>query len=168
MDDVPALKALCEAHDRIEHYLHLDLPNAPTLRHHADRALVGVLTVQGGEPPELCLLVDPDHRRRGIGRGLLGRAKAELVGGASELLLTADARSDAGRAFAAAVGARYRFSEYRMELERVPDDQPWPTSLVLRPAGPAAAGTFASIRSAALGAPDSLARGRPVRAGMRA
>ena len=167
MVDIFALKALCEAHDRIDHYLHLDLPDPPTLRHHADGALVGVLTVQVGEPPEVCLLVHPDHRRRGIGRGLLERAKAELVGGAGELLLTADARSDAGRAFAAAVGASHRFSEYRMELERVPDDQAWPTLLALRPAGPDDADTFASIRAAAYGDPYNETRGRQVEAELR-
>jgi GNAT superfamily N-acetyltransferase len=71
MDDVAALKALCDERDRLDNILHLDAGDAPPLRHHAGGALVGVLTVQAGDPPEVCLLVHPAHRRRGIGRRLL-------------------------------------------------------------------------------------------------
>ena len=130
--------------------------------------LVGAATVQAGTPPEVCLLVHPDHRRRGVGRRLLGRTTAVCRRrGAAELLLTVDARSAGGTAFAEAVGARYRFSEYRLELARVPEARPWPAPVRLRPATPADAAAVAHVGAAAFGEPDEAARARDVGAGMR-
>jgi ribosomal protein S18 acetylase RimI-like enzyme len=169
VEEVEALKAVCDRHDGIEHVLHLDAPGAPALLRRAGGVLVGALTIQAGDPPEVCLLVHPAHRRRGVGRWLLGRAKAACRRrGAAELLLTADERSAGGRAFAEAVGARYRFSEYRMELERVPEDRPWPAPLWLRRATVDDAAAFAHVGAAAFGDPDEEARRRLVEEGMRA
>jgi ribosomal protein S18 acetylase RimI-like enzyme len=166
--EVEALKAICDRHDGFEHALHLEAPAAPPLRHRAAGVLVGVLTVQDGDPPEVYPLVHPAHRRRGVGRRLLGRAAAACRRrGAAEVLLTADERSAEGRVFAEAVGARYRFSEYRMELERVPEDRPWPTPLRLRQATAEDAGTYAHVGGAAFGDPDEETRRRHAEEGMR-
>jgi ribosomal protein S18 acetylase RimI-like enzyme len=148
--------------------LHLEAPAAPPLLHRIAGVLVGAATVQAGDPPEVCLLVHPAHRRRGVGRRLLGRPAAVCRRrGAAELLLTVDERSAGGQAFAEAVGGRYRSSEYRMELERVPEERPWPTPVRLRPATPADAVAFAHVEVAAFGEPDAAARARGVEAGMR-
>jgi ribosomal protein S18 acetylase RimI-like enzyme len=166
-EELAALQAICARHDAIEHVLHLEAPAAPPLLHRAAGVLVGALTIQAGDPPEVCLLVHPAHRRRGVGRRLLrGAAAACRRQGASALLLTVDELSAGGTAFAEAVGARYRFSEYRMELERVPEARPWPAPLQLRPATPEDAAAFARV-GAAFGDPDAAARARGVRAGMR-
>ena len=167
--EVEALMAVCDRHDGIAHVLHLAATDAPPLLQRTAGVLVGALTVQDGDPPEVCLLVHPAHRRRGVGRGLLKRAAvAALRRGAAEIVLTADERSAGGRAFAEAVGARYRFSEYRMELERVPEDRPWPTPLRLRRATAADAAAFARVGGAAFGDADEEARRRRVEEGMRA
>jgi ribosomal protein S18 acetylase RimI-like enzyme len=166
--DVAALLAICDRHDAIAHVLHLEAAAAPPLLYRVAGVLVGAATVQAGEPPEVCLLVHPEHRRRGVGRRLLGRtATVCRRGGAAELLLTVDERSAGGKAFAAAVGARYRFSEYRLELVRVPEARPWPAPLHLRPATPEDAATVARVGAAAFGDPDAAARARGVAAGMR-
>jgi ribosomal protein S18 acetylase RimI-like enzyme len=167
--EVEALKAICDRHDGFEHALHLENPGVPPLLHRAGGVLVGVSTVQDGDPPEVCLLVHPAHRRRGVGRRLLGRAGAMCRRrGAGVVLLTVDERSAGGKAFAEAVGARYRFSEYRMELERVPEDRPWPAPLRLRRATAEDASTFAQVGGAAFGDPDEEARRRRVEEEMRA
>jgi ribosomal protein S18 acetylase RimI-like enzyme len=167
-EELAALLATCARSDAIEHVLHLEAPAAPPLLHRIASVLVGAATVQAGVPPEVCLLVHPAHRRRGVGRRLLGRAAAACRRrGAAALLLTVDERSAGGKAFAAAVGGRYRFSEYRMELERVPEARPWPTPVRLRPATPADAAAFAHVGAAAFGEPDAVARARGVAAGMR-
>src|SRR5262249_56758581 len=84
------------------------------------------------------------------------------------VLLTSDERSAGGRVLAEAVGACYRFSEYRMELERVPEDRPWPAPLRLRRATAADAAAVAHVGAAAFGDPDEAARRRGVEEGMRA
>jgi ribosomal protein S18 acetylase RimI-like enzyme len=167
-DEIEALQAICDRHDAFEHVLHLEAPAAPPLLHRAAGVLVGAATVQDGDPPEVCLLVHPEHRRRGIGRRLLGRAATACRRrGAPELLITADERSAGGEAFALAVGARYRFSEYRMELERVPENRPWPMPVRLRTATPEDAAAFAHVGAAAFDDPQQDARTRRVGAGMR-
>jgi len=167
-EELAALQEICARHDAIEHVLHLEAPAAAPLLQRAGGVLIGAATVQAGTPPEVCLLVHPEHRRRGVGRRLLGRTMAACRRrGAAELLLTVDERSAGGTAFAAAVGARYRFSEYRMELERVPEERPWPVPLRLRPAAPADAVAVARVGAAAFREPDPAARARNVEAGMR-
>jgi ribosomal protein S18 acetylase RimI-like enzyme len=167
-EELAALQAICARHDAIEPVLHLEAPAAPPLLYRAAGVVVGALTIQAGDPPEVCLLVHPAHRRRGVGRRLLGRTMVACRRrGAADLLLTVDERSAGGAAFAAAVGARYRFSEYRMELERVPDERPWPAPLILRPATAADAVAVARVGTAAFREPDPAARARGVEAGMR-
>jgi ribosomal protein S18 acetylase RimI-like enzyme len=97
--------------------------------------LAGVASIFGRQELEVCLAVAPKDRRRGIGRALLASARDAVAHeGKSEYLLVADEASVAGRAFVAAMGGRYRESEYRMILNEraVPAGRDWPTPVQVR------------------------------------
>lgn len=86
-----------------------------------DGALVGFCTLSGDDDPELelCGMVHPAYRRRGIGRALLGAALASARRRLATLRVLAicEDTSAAGRAFVAAAGGKHSFSENRMETD---------------------------------------------------
>jgi ribosomal protein S18 acetylase RimI-like enzyme len=85
-----------------------------------DDTLVGFCTLVGGDDPELelCGMVHPAYRRRGIGRALLRAARdsAKRRLAAIRVLLICEASAAAGRAFVAAAGGTHSFDEHRMEI----------------------------------------------------
>jgi ribosomal protein S18 acetylase RimI-like enzyme len=164
---VDALKATCDRHDGIDQPLHLG-DECPLRLHEVDGALVGVATLQIGEPLEACLLVHPAHRRRGIGRLLLEGVKAECRRRDEGLLLTCEDRSESGKRFAEAVGARYRSSEYALELAELPAERAWPELIELREVGLADVAEFIRVGAAAFGDLEVFDREARVRQGMRA
>ncbi len=89
-----------------------------------DGALVGFCTLEGEDGPELelCGMVHPAYRRRGIGRALLASALASARRrlAALRVLVICEDASAAGRAFVAAAGGKHRFSENRMETTAMP------------------------------------------------
>ncbi len=86
--------------------------------YYANGELVGILTLQPGDPIEVSLAVHPDHRRQGIGRTLLDAARTECMGrGLSRWYLVCERASQTGRGFVTTVGGRYRYSEYRLKFE---------------------------------------------------
>lgn len=89
-----------------------------------DGALVGFCTLSGDDDPELelCGMVHPAYRRRGIGRALLGAALASARRRLATLRVLAicEDASAAGRAFVAAAGGKHSFSENRMETTAMP------------------------------------------------
>jgi ribosomal protein S18 acetylase RimI-like enzyme len=81
--------------------------------------LVGFLTFYMSREPEASLAVHPGHRRRGIGTALLRSANDSCKDrGVNKFLLVCEDKSVSGKAFIKHVGAQYRFSEYRMKLQR--------------------------------------------------
>jgi ribosomal protein S18 acetylase RimI-like enzyme len=141
------LMDLCNRHEGLDLPLNLEPTGAgPEGRtsqffFHEAGSLLGVLTLDGEMHPEVCLAVHPDHRRKGIGRALLVAGLEECRrGGSPEALLVCEERSASGNAFVNAIGAVYRYSEFRMVL----DGYAWPGpshapdsagALLLRPAG---------------------------------
>jgi ribosomal protein S18 acetylase RimI-like enzyme len=70
---------------------------------------------------EAYVIVDPQHRRKGIGRSLVNAAKESCTRvGMQKFLLVSEDKSASGKAFAQAIGGEYRHSEYRMRLEGKP------------------------------------------------
>ncbi|PWK05133.1 GNAT family N-acetyltransferase [Tumebacillus permanentifrigoris] len=122
---VKALADLCNHHDGIELKL-----NYNTLRErpigqtndfftYVDGELRGFLALYAfnSREAEICGMVHPDDRRQGMFRALLEQGLAELKHrGIPKILLVVDNRSTSGRAFAEAVGATYKVSEYKMHL----------------------------------------------------
>src|SRR5439155_6574314 len=111
---------------------------------------------------ELCGLVHPEHRRKGIGRALLAAAQEECRRhGVQEILLVSEAASRSGRAFVEAVGARYRFSEYRMELDTASIRRgPHPRSVQLECVDVRDAATLIRLTSASFADPEEEVRPR--------
>src|SRR5690348_10951585 len=104
-----------------------------------DGALVGFCTLSGDDDPELelCGMVHPAYRRRGIGRALLEAALASARRRLATLrvLVICEDASAAGRAFVAAAGGKHSFSENRMETT-TPPARTTPQRLSVLPAGP--------------------------------
>lgn len=91
---------------------------------YAGERLVGFAQLDGfgGPEMELCGMVHPDYRRRGIGTALL---RAALAGagrqmGVVRVLVIVEDASTSGRAFIARQRAERQFSEYRMEIAAPP------------------------------------------------
>ena len=146
-DEARHLADLCNRHEGLDLPLNLEQTGAGPEGHtnqfffRETGSLLGVLTLDGEMNPEVCLAVHPDHRRKGIGRALLKAGVDECRRrGSPEALLVCEERSQSGNAFANALGAAYRYSEFRMVL----DGRAWPGpshapagqgALPLRPAG---------------------------------
>jgi ribosomal protein S18 acetylase RimI-like enzyme len=129
--EVRALAALCNARDGLDLKLTVEvseddeaLPAEPAqafLRYERG-ALVGyaALDYGGGHEAELCGMVHPAARHRGIGQALLAAARAACPAlGVSELLLICEAQSVDGVRFATAASTGPRFAEDHMERDAV-------------------------------------------------
>ena len=87
--------------------------------YYKDGALVGFLTADGlgFVEAEATGMVYPSHRRQGVWRALVAAAQTEcLRQDTTSLILIADQRSRAAKPTCEALGARYIFSEHKMEL----------------------------------------------------
>jgi GNAT superfamily N-acetyltransferase len=125
--EIEALAVACKEH---EPGLDLPLYLAPTRRAggettlihcYDDDVLVGLANLTPGDEVEVVGMVHPAQRRKGIGRALLDAVRqACQLRGASSLTLVCEAAAPSGQAFAAAVGAAYRYAEHRMALDRAP------------------------------------------------
>jgi ribosomal protein S18 acetylase RimI-like enzyme len=84
-------------------------------------ALAGYCSLDGNwRSIELCGMVAPEQRRRGIGNALLVAALAVCkASDAQEALLICEEASPAGKALAAAHGGQMAFAEHRMELQDI-------------------------------------------------
>ncbi|MGH2403565.1 MAG: GNAT family N-acetyltransferase [bacterium] len=166
--EVRRLIDICNKHEDLDLSINLeagpDPANTPNqfLQYHGD-SLVGILSFQGNREIEMCLAVHPDHRRKGIGRGLLKTAREEVRRrGRSDLLLVCEETSRSGRAFVKAVEAQYRFSEYRMRLDprTAPGRQPTRGPVRLRQAGARDADVVARLISVSFNRSEEEERAR--------
>lgn len=121
--EVRRLVDACNTHEGLDLTFNLEAApeagNGPNqFLHYDHETLVGLLSLQGGREIEVCLAVHPAHRRKGIGHTLLDAARRDVKRrGRAHWLLVCEEASRSGRAFVKAVGAEYRFSEYRMRLD---------------------------------------------------
>jgi mycothiol synthase len=129
LEDLPEIRAVMEASMRTD-----DLPGLGPSE--IDRRVVRVpadpgqtlVAVDDGRIVGYCsatiddLTVHPDHRRRGHGRRLVEAACALLAGrGQAELVIYVPSHLPASRAFAQALGFRYRSSLWQFELDPAAD-----------------------------------------------
>ena len=158
-----ALRDLCNQQDGLDLKLGISASfRSPISEPYAllcmvDGALVGFCTLSGDNGPELelCGMVHPTYRRRGIGRALLDAAleSAQRRLAVLRLLVICEDASASGRAFVAAAGGAHSFSENRMETD-TPPARTTPKRLDVRPAGPADAPDLAHIISVSFGQSD--------------
>ena len=166
--EAAALLDLCNRHDGTDLPIVLaDLASTSDVRtalpYRNGGTLVGFAAVPDDPEPETCLLIHPDYRRRGIGTALINELRTELRRrGLAECLLVTDTASPSAGPFLEALAIPYRFSEYRLELDRTATDRsrPRPAGLTLRPADPADAGALATVLMAAFDESEAEARGR--------
>jgi ribosomal protein S18 acetylase RimI-like enzyme len=171
--DAQALRALVNSHDGLVLKIGLDggpasPEQAPTkFLVYEGSTLVGYcgVDVHGGGEPEICGMVHPDYRRRGIGRALLARAvEASKQYGAEKLLVIVEENSAAGKPFVQQAGGTYQFGENRMQLvlgkttnqkrHATSDD----SAIHIRAAGPEALDTLVRVTAAVFGDPEEQVR----------
>ena len=167
--DVVALAAMCNAHESLELKLNVDTPpddddaGGNDFLYYADGALTGYCALDIGSGVELCGMVHPAYRRRGIGRALLAAATGELRRrGVGKLLLICERDSRSGQAFVAETTAQYRFGESRMRLDLTTfkSASPPDTRLSVREAGREDSEALTRTLSAAFDDPWDAVRAR--------
>ena len=134
-----------------------------------DAALIGFAHMDGTTAVEASGVVHPAHRRQGIGRRLLAAVTAACrERGLANFLLVCDESAPSGRAFAEAVGARFRFAEYSLELDPAAASRLGFAEgpVRLRPATVRDLDTVARLAAAAFADPEDEVRER-VERGMR-
>ena len=115
-----ALKRVCDAADGLDLKVSWGgIGDAPQVfMAHAGGALVGFASLDGdGMVAELCGMVAPDWRRRGLGMRLFEAARLWFRhGGGEQLYAICEDASAPGRAFVESLSAQRSFTEHRMEL----------------------------------------------------
>ena len=128
-----------------------------------DGTLIGFAHMDGMEAVEVSGMVHPAHRRQGVGRSLFETVKVACrERGLADLLLVCDESAPSGRVFAEAVGARFRFAEYSLELDQAAASRMAPPEgpVKLRPADVRDRDTLVRLSAAAFGDPEDEVRQR--------
>ncbi|RHW42555.1 GNAT family N-acetyltransferase [Neobacillus notoginsengisoli] len=123
LEEIKGLQAVCEEAGGFKLKLNWDmLASRPQGRkddflHYEEGRLIGFIGLYGfGNKVELCGMVDPAFRRKGIFSRLLNEAVAVAEKrGARQILLNAPAGSESARAFLNHVPNRYFMTEYQMK-----------------------------------------------------
>jgi ribosomal protein S18 acetylase RimI-like enzyme len=164
LDDIKELQSVCEAERHFELKLNWDMlrdraeGEKNDLFHYEDGKLVGFIGLYGfGSKVEVCGMIHPDYRRRGIFTRLFeeaGRVIRER--GFTKVLLNAPASSESAKGFLSTVPCTYAFSEHQMKWQ--PREMARPTDVVLRPATPDDRETEIQLDVSAFGEPEADAR----------
>jgi ribosomal protein S18 acetylase RimI-like enzyme len=156
--EVQALAALCNQREGLDLKLAfpLDQSTEPSaFLCYADGRLVGYSALDGDE---VCGMVHPDSRRRGIGRKLLTAALEEAGRRHHpQLLLICEANSSSGQGFVAAQNGQHAFGEYRMILETLRETPPNDLPIQLQEAGPEDVELLTEILAESFGDPVEMA-----------
>lgn len=124
LNDIHSLQQICEETGNIKLKLNWD-----TLKSRADEEndyfhydnsgnLLGYLALYNfGGPVELCGMVHPNHRRKGIFSSLFNEAVKQLAQ-ARKLLINAPASSQSAEGYIKSLPCTYSFSEYQMKRHK--------------------------------------------------
>ena len=156
----------CNRHDGLDLPIWFESPQAASdvaayFLEFEHGSLIGLAWLPDDPEPEACFIVHPEHRRRGVGKRLLAAVRTECRRrGLPGLLLVCDEASGSGLAFLAAIGARFRSAEYRLELDPAAIDRSRTghDALHLRRAGADDAATLARLRAAIFAVTEAEAR----------
>jgi len=123
------LMEVCNKHDTIDLSVNLNLSilidrtgdEESDLLYYENNKLVGYVGIYSffkKDEVEICGMVHPDFRRRGIFTRLFEAAKSECKERwIKTILLVNEQKSESGKAFAVSVKASHEFSEYRMKYD---------------------------------------------------
>ncbi|HEY7092434.1 MAG TPA: GNAT family N-acetyltransferase, partial [Ktedonobacterales bacterium] len=124
--------------------------------------LVGYAALDGGPPEaELCGMVAPAHRRKGIGRALLDAVSdACRRANVYRLLLICEDASTSGQGFVRAINAAHSFSELHMEMDAPPAAEQPRKDMLVREATPQDYDALAEVLVSAFGGSYDHTRAR--------
>lgn len=161
---IEQLLAICNQHEGIVLPLEFDdegpSAHVPHWLVFHEQTLIGYAGLRVWSAVEFSGMVHPAHRRKGVGRALLAAVLAESNRAGKPALLVLDEAAGSGRAFATAVGARFRFAEHRMLLDQSALDRSRtaPPGFAVRSAGLADIDALAQVQAAAFDDPEELTR----------
>jgi ribosomal protein S18 acetylase RimI-like enzyme len=127
LQEIEVLQKECEAGEPFQLKLNWDMlrnhdeKEINHIFHYENGCLVGFLGIYGfGSKVELCGMVKPSHRRKGIFTQLFSEAiKIIKEHSITEILLNAPANSLSAKGFLQKVTCEYSFSEYQMQWEKI-------------------------------------------------
>lgn len=125
LDDIHSLQQICEETENINLKLNWDtLKSRPAgeendyFQYDNSGNLLGYLALYNfGGPVELCGMVHPNHRRKGIFSSLFNQAVKQLAQ-ARKLLINAPASSQSAKGYLKSFPCIYSFSEYQMKRHK--------------------------------------------------
>jgi len=125
LEDIKKLQDFCEKEDHIQLKLNWDMlenrhdHEINDFFHYENNELVGFLGLYGfGTKIEICGMVHPNYRRKGIFTQLLEEAKKEVATrNVRQVLLNTPSNSESGNAFLKKVPCEFTFREYQMRWE---------------------------------------------------
>lgn len=118
------LQDICESYDHLNLKLNWDLlktrkaDDQYDFLHYEDGLLVGFLGIYKISAEfEVCGMVHPEHRRKGIFTALWKKALT-VMGSEDSILLNAPAQSESAKEWLNSISCTYAFSEHQMHLEK--------------------------------------------------
>ncbi|GLV54182.1 GNAT family N-acetyltransferase [Dictyobacter sp. S3.2.2.5] len=162
LTEIEELARICNQHEGLDLKINLNVlhkrpeDQLSDFLYYADEQLVGFLPLFSfnGQEGELCGMVHPEYRRRGIFRTLFNAACQEARRRKlPSLLLIAEQASPAGQAFIRQYATTYDHSEYKMILTEFHAPENFKEDLLFRPATVYDLPAMSTITAEAFGIP---------------